>query len=95
MINVDVQIYVSQIKTFFTQNPDLLIELIGNLDKDLFFKNVENESQKNYDSGEDIHLTKKQLIDIVVKMMDLKKKEVKQKVDGIFEITPFGLISLN
>jgi len=61
-MNVDVQIYLSNFKSFFNNNPNDLINLIGDGDKDMFFELVEGTVIENYDKGEDLELTKKQLI---------------------------------
>ncbi len=65
-MNVDVQIYLSNFKSFFNNNPNDLINLIGDGDKDMFFELVEGTVIENYDKGEDLELTKKQLIDIML-----------------------------
>jgi hypothetical protein len=40
-MNIDVQIYISQIKTFFNENPNELINLIGNVESEKFFDEME------------------------------------------------------
>lgn len=93
MSNVDIDIYISQIVGFFNKNPEELKLLIGNLDKDYFFNRIKEVAQENYEKGEDVSLTRNQMIDIVVKM----HKEIKsQKVVNVaFMETPFGDICLN
>ncbi len=70
-MNVDVQIYLSNFKSFFNNNPNDLISLIGSNDKDKFFELVEGAVTENYDKGEDLELTKKQLIDIMLILVQL------------------------
>ncbi len=65
-MNVDVQIYLSNFKSFFNNNPNDLINLIGDGDKDKFFELVQESVIENYEKGEDLELTKKQLIDIML-----------------------------
>jgi len=89
MKNADVDIYVSQVIRFFETNPDELKLLIGDLNKDDFFMKIKELSLKNHQEGQDVNLTRKQLIDIVVQMN--KKIEVK---DG-FMHTIYGKICLN
>lgn len=96
MKNVDVDIYVNQLKTFFKKNPESLKELIGNTDEDEFYIKVEEQSHKNIKVGDEVSLTKKQLIELVAELRGLKKKEkIEQDIIGIFQMTNFGLISLN
>ena len=91
-MNVDVQIYLSNFKSFFNNNPNDLISLIGNNDKDKFFELVEGAVIENYDKGEDLELTKKQLIDI---MLILTKDRVEERVENFILKGPYGNIFLN
>ena len=91
-MNVDVQIYLSNFKSFFNNNPNDLINLIGDGDKDKFFELVEGSVIQNYDKGEDLELTKKQLIDI---MLILTKDRVEEKVENFILKGPYGDIFLN
>jgi len=91
-MNVDVQIYLSNFKTFFNNNPNDLISLIGDNDKDEFYRLVETAVIENYDKGEDLELTKKQLIDI---MLILTKDRVEEKVESFILKGPYGNIFLN
>jgi hypothetical protein len=91
-MNVDVQIYLSNFKSFFNNNPNDLINLIGDGDKDKFFELVEGAVIQNYNKGEDLELTKKQLIDI---MLILTKDRVEEKVENFILKGPYGDIFLN
>jgi len=93
MSSVDIDIYISQVIGFFNKNPEELRLLIGDLDKDYFFTKIKEAAQDNYENGEDVSLTRSQMIDIVVKM----HKEIKsQKVVNVqFMETPYGDICLN
>lgn len=91
-MNVDVQIYLSNFKSFFNNNPNDLINLIGNGDKDKFFDLVKQSVIENYDKGDDLELTKKQLIDI---MLILTKDRVEEKVEKFILKGPYGDIILN
>ena len=93
MSNVDIDIYISQVMSFFEKNPNELRILIGDLDKDYFFKLVKEVAQENHDKGEDVSLTRSQMIDIVVKM----NKQIKEQrvVNVPFFETPYGDICLN
>jgi hypothetical protein len=91
-MNVDVQIYLSNFKLFFNNNPNDLINLIGDGDKDKFFEMVQESVIENYEKGEDLELTKKQLIDI---MLILTKDRVEEKVENFILKGPYGDIFLN
>ena len=91
-MNVDVQIYLSNFKSFFNNNPNDLINLIGDGDKDKFFELVQASVIENYEKGEDLELTKKQLIDI---MLILTKDRVEEKVENFILKGPYGDIILN
>jgi len=91
-MNVDVQIYLSNFKSFFKNNPNDLINLIGDGDKDKFFELVQESVIENYEKGEDLELTKKQLIDI---MLILTKDRVEEKVENFILKGPYGDIILN
>jgi hypothetical protein len=98
MSNVDIEIYVSQLINFFESNPNDLIELIGNLQKEEFYQKLREKCEENYKKGEDIVLTKNQIIDIVVelKIPELSDKlNPKQVVEGFIQKTKFGDIILN
>lgn len=96
MYNVDVEIYLSQFISFFEKNPDELTLLIGNVDRDDFFDKVKEQSYKNLDDGEDVSLTKKQILEILV---ELRKDEITkpkiEEIKAIFLKTEFGEICLN
>ena len=91
-MNVDVQIYLSNFKSFFNNNPNDLINLIGDGDKDKFFEMVQESVIENNEKGEDLELTKKQLIDI---MLILTKDRVEEKVEKFILKGPYGDIILN
>jgi hypothetical protein len=69
MKNVDIEIYLNQVITFFEKNPNDLMDLIGELQKDEFYLKLRQQCEKNVEEGKDITLTKEQMINIVV---DLK-----------------------
>jgi len=54
MKNVDVEIYINQFITFFNNNPNDLIELIGDVLKDDFYERVKLQSLDNFNNGEDV-----------------------------------------
>jgi hypothetical protein len=96
MKNVDVEIYINQFITFFNNNPNDLIQLIGDVLKDDFYERVKQQSLENYDNGEDVSLTQKQIISIVVALKQSQNQEIDiDKIKSVFIQTPFGQFSLN
>jgi|TARA_B110000503_G_scaffold143752_1_gene248029 hypothetical protein len=97
-MSVDVQIYVSNFIKFFKDNPNELIGLIGKGDSEDFFKEVEMLVNKNHEKGEDLELTQKQLISIILKINEMNpvdEKFIEDTIVGPFMETSFGLVFLN
>ena len=97
MNNLDVEIYMTQFVTFFENNPNDLLELIGDSNKDSFYELVKEQCEKNLSSGDEVSLTQHQIIEIVVKLkkVDLKTHQMVVIVDKVFQSTSFGMIGLN
>ena len=96
MKNVDVEIYINQFKTFFNNNPNDLIQLIGDVLKDDFYDRVKQQSLDNVENGEDVSLTQKQIISIVVELKKSQNDEVDMdKIKSIIYHTQFAHFSLN
>lgn len=93
---IEVELYLNQFKGFFDKNPNDLIDLIGDILKNDFYHEVKNQSIVNYENGDEVSLTHKQIIDIVIKLKKtITEIEVSEKVDNIFQKTSFGQICLN
>jgi hypothetical protein len=96
MKNVDVDIYVNQLISFFDKNPNDLIDLIGDLLKESFYEKVREQCFKNIENGDEVSLTQKQIIDIVVELKRGHSLEDDfHKVKQVVQNTKFGLIFLN
>ena len=96
MSNIDIDIYVNQLITFFDKNPNDLIDLIGDLLKESFYEKVREQCIKNSEIGDEVSLTQKQIIDIVVELKKVKSIEYdKSKLYSIVQETKFGSIFLN
>ena len=80
MKNVDAEIYLNNLIGFFEKNPNDLNNLIGETNKEKFFMEVRIAVYQNFDKGEDITLTQKQLIDILVKLHGKNTKVVEVMV---------------
>ena len=93
---LDVEIYIKQFIDFFEKNPNDLIDLIGDNLKEDFYKKVKEQSFKNYNNGDDVSLTRQQIIDIVVSLKKGNQLESTEEViNKISQKTKFGLIYLN
>lgn len=93
-MSVEVQIYVSNFVKFFTENPNELAAVIGQANPDEFFVEVEKTAYENFDKGEDVELTRKQMIDIVLKLNHMAPEEEEMVSEPIFQ-TSWGDIFLN
>lgn len=91
-MDVDVQIYLSNLKQFFKNNPNDLMDLIGNTNQDMFFELVEKQVLENQKNGDGLELTKKQIVDIV---LILTKDRNEEKIESFIMKGPFGNIFLN
>ena len=98
MKNIDVEIYISQMITFFEKNPKDFIDLIGNIEKEIFYNKMKERSLKNVKEEKDLILSKEQIIDIVIELQDPNLNEKKDDIKNIENIilkTKFGNIFLN
>jgi len=95
MKNVDIEIYMNQFINFFENNPNDLIELIGDTLKETFYEKVRMRCIENYEKGSDISLTKDQMVLIVVEIKGYGKQVEIIKLSKIIESTKYGDIYLN
>ena len=96
MKNVDLEIYINQFILFFNNNPNDLIELIGDVLKDDFYKRVKQQSLENIEKGEDVSLTQSQVISIVVELKESQNEVVDMdKIKSLIYHTKFAHFSLN
>jgi hypothetical protein len=96
MKNVDLEIYITNLINFFENNPNDLMSLIGDLQKQEFYEKLRERSEKNYSNGDDFILTRNQIVEIVVELKIPEiKKEKKSEIDRIIQKTKFGEIFLN
>ena len=97
MNNLDVEIYMNQFVTFFENNPNDLLELIGDSNRESFYDLVKEQCEKILGSGDEVSLTQHQIIEVVVK---LKKRDITNEklviiINKVFQSTNHGLIGLN
>ena len=95
MKNVDVEIYVNQLISFFDKNPTDFMDLVGEEHRQLFYDKVKEQCYKNLENGEEIQLTRGQLIEIVVNIKKPEGKPQENEIQGILQKTKFGDIYLN
>lgn len=92
MKNIDVEIYFSQLYSFFENNPNDLISLIGKSDRDIFYEKLKDLAYTNYENGDDITLTNQQLMGVVLEVLDINKEKRSNKT--FFE-TKLGKVCMN
>lgn len=96
MKKVEVEIWVNQFIGFFDKHPEQLIQLIGSTDKDIFFDKVRQRCVKNLEEGDEVSLTQKQLIEIIISLTKGSKINVDfTNLEKLFQKTSFGTICLN
>jgi len=97
MKNIDCEVYISQLITFFEKNPNDLIDLIGDIQKDEFYDMLRSQCIENSKKGDHI-ITRDQIIDIVIKLKMpeiVDVEESKEKVESYIQKTKWGEIILN
>ena len=98
MKNIDCEIYIKQLISFFDNNPNDLMDLIGEVQKLEFYDKIRERCEKNVDEGHDYVLTRQQMIDIVLELKapDLfKTSNPESVVEGHIQKTKWGNIILN
>jgi hypothetical protein len=69
MKNLDIDIYMTNFKGFFSKNPDQLNQLIGSIDSDKFFDGVRHIVEENSkEEDKPLEPTKKQLIELILNL---------------------------
>ena len=91
MTNVNVEIYLTELFSFFEKNTEELIKLIKIEQKSLFFERIRKASYFNFGLGEDFVLTKQQIVDICVLLNRGKNPNNNVRYFN----GPFGKINLN
>jgi hypothetical protein len=93
MNKIDVEIYIKKLVDFFENNPNDLINLIGDANKTLFYDKIKDVVWKNFEKGSEFELTQNQIIEIVSEISGTKVITV--EATGSFLFTKYGLISMN
>ena len=98
MKNVDCEIYIKQVISFFENNPNDLMDLIGEVQRNDFYQKLRERCEKNVDDGEDYVLTRTQMINIVLELKApelIKPQNIESVVEGFVMKTKWGEIILN
>ena len=98
MKNIDCEIYIKQMITFFDNNPNYLMDLIGEVQKLEFYDKLRERCEKNVDEGLDHVLTRQQMIEIVLELKApelVKTLNPQSVVEGFVQKTKWGEIILN
>lgn len=98
MGNVDCEVYLRQLITFFENNPNDLMGLIGSLQKEEFFDKLREQCEKNSQESDDHIITRQQMVDIVIqlKMPELVDNEESiERIQTFVQKTKWGDIILN
>ena len=96
MKNVDIEVYISNLINFFEKNPNDLLVLIGDLQKDEYYQKLKERSVSNFEKGQDYVLTKSQIVEVVLELkLPVLKQEKNNQLDKIIQRTKFGDIILN
>jgi hypothetical protein len=91
-MSLEVDIYMNDIIKFFKDNPNELKLLVPASEEDLFYTEIRKIATENVNNGEDPTLTRKQMIDICVR---INRNYTAQKSNQIFQNTIYGEICLN
>ena len=85
-MSVDVEIYMNNIIKFFKENPNDLLNLVPKNKEDEFYKKLREEAFKNYEKGEEVNLTQKQIVEICAEIHGkLKRKSEPRKIGEILK----------
>jgi len=98
MKNIDCEIYIKQMISFFDNNPNDLMDLIGEVQKMEFYGKLRERCEKNVDEGHDHVLTRQQMIEIVLELKTtelFKTPNPQSVVEGFVQKTKWGEIILN
>jgi hypothetical protein len=94
-MNVDIEIYMSNIVKFFRDNPDDLLNLVPKSKEKEFYNKIKETATQNYDKGDEISLTRPQMIGICVDINRENEKQINNSLDNLFLKTMFGEICMN
>lgn len=92
-MSVEVEIYMSNIIKFFKQNQKELLSLVPKTKEQEFYTKIREVAIFNQKKGDEVSLTKNQLIEICA---EVNGKSISEPhMQGVFQVTKFGNICLN
>jgi len=73
-MSVDVEIYMNNIIKFFRENPNDLLNLVPKSKEEEFYSKLREVAFQNYEKGEEVSLTRTQMIEICAQIHGKTKK---------------------
>ena len=77
-MSVDVEIYMNNIIKFFRENPNDLLNLVPKTKEEEFYSKLREVAIQNYEKGEEVNLTKNQIVVICAEIHGKSKKVKKE-----------------
>ena len=94
-MSLEIEIYMSQFKGFFTKNPDQLRILIGDVEPESFYVKIRETVEKNVTEEKSVEPTRKQILEILVEINSGVPVDEKKLMKLPFMEHRMGLICLN
>jgi len=94
-MSLEIEIYMSQFKGFFTKNPDQLKILIGDVEPESFYVKIRETVEKNVTEEKSVEPTRKQILEILVEINSGVPVDEKKLMKLPFMEHRMGLICLN
>ena len=83
-MNLDVEIYMSNVIKFFRENPNDLLNLVSKDKEEFFYIKIKEAAIKNYEKGEDVSLTQSQLLHLCSEINHPKETKINATQKTIF-----------
>lgn len=94
-MSLEIEIYMSQFKGFFSKNPDQLKILIGDVEPESFYVKIRETVEKNVTEEKSVEPTRKQILEILVEINSGVPVDEKKLMKLPFMEHRMGLIFLN
>jgi hypothetical protein len=85
-MSVDVEIYMNNVVKFFRENQNDLLNLVPKDKEEEFYSKLREVAFQNYENGEEVNLTREQIIEICTNIHG-KTKKVREKKEPIKSLT--------
>ena len=93
-MSLEIEIYMSQFKGFFSKNPDQLKILIGDVEPESFYVKIRETVEKNVTEEKSVEPTRKQILTLIVDLNGGTKETVEKRLIP-FKEHHMGSIYLN